>query len=95
MVMVANIFKTYVSLRTWALPWRKFIGLGEGAFLPRELRPFLRENSLLFKEITFFSNKCFFIICESCFLRYFICSLGNFFGPPELYFAPWGIYIVL
>jgi hypothetical protein len=62
MVMVAKIFKTYVSLGTWALPWGKFIALGEGALLPRELRPFLRENSLFFEEITFSLMNVFYYL---------------------------------
>jgi hypothetical protein len=53
MVMVAKTFKTYVSLGTWALLWGKFIAFGEGALLPRELKPFPKENSLLLDEVAF------------------------------------------
>jgi len=67
MVMIAKIFKTYVSLGTWALSWGKFIPFREGALLPREIGPFPGENSLLLGEVVFFG--------------YFICSLGNFFAP--------------
>ncbi len=88
MVKVAKRFKTYVSLGTWALPWGKFIAYREGALLPRELGPFLEENSLLLGEVVFFPSELFLLFVKVVFLGYFICFLGNFFAPCRTYIVP-------
>jgi len=59
----------------------------EVALLPKEVTVFLKKLGPFLGENSLFPKELFFLPFVSCFSKYFICSLGNFF-------TPWGIYIV-